>query len=565
MPTGARHSFVTPPELQGAARQYPVVIAGGGPVGLAAAACLARFGVECVVLERSTGAGEGSRAICLSRRTLEILDWIGAAAPFAAKGLGWTRGRAFYRERQIHELSMPHSDAEKFAPMTNLQQYYMEEFLARHCAAQRGIELRWGSELTDVLTGPEQVVASVATPQGSYRLPCRYLVAADGAHSQVRRLLKLPLCGSSFEGRYLIADIQLRSTHPTERRAWFDPPSNPGSTVLMHRQPEDVWRIDYQLLEGDDETHELQPQRVRDRVQRHLEFIGECGPWQLLWTSIYRAHARALESYLHGRVLFAGDAAHLVPIFGVRGLNSGFADVHNLAWKLAWVLRGAAGAALLETYSSERRNATLDILRQAEKSTRFMTPVSRGERLMRDAVLSLAVGHEFVRPLVDPRQSVPYTYRDSPLNTFGADATCGDAAFRAGPGPGAPLRNFRARDGTGAAGYLLDWLGPGFTAVRFMPQAGAAQDAVPLPDFPDVADLSLLVVGGRAVAARGAAAAGRTVFLEDSAGVAPELYDAGSGALYLVRPDGHVCARWKRATRAEVAAAVRVAQGGELR
>jgi len=550
------HVFATPPELNGASRRYPVVIVGAGPVGLATAACLARFGIESVVIEKNRCAGEGSRAICLSRRSLEILDWIGAAEPFVAKGLGWIRGRAFYRDRQIHTLCMPHSEAEKFLPMTNLQQYYMEEFLAQHCAKQPLVGLRWGSALVDLIQEPQEVIGVVDTPEGSYRLRCSYVIAADGARSQVRKLLGLSFLGSSFAGRYLIADIRLPSAYPTERRAWFDPPSNPGSTVLMHKQPEDVWRIDYQLHEHDDETVEVQAQRVRARVQRHLDFIGERGDWELIWTSVYSARSLALESYVHGHVLFAGDAAHLVPIFGVRGLNSGFADAHNLAWKLAWVLNRNADGALLQTYAGERRAATLEIHRQAEKTTRFMTPTTRGDILMRDAALSLAADYEFVRPLVDPRQSVPYSYRESNLNSFSDQKAEGD--FRDGPPPGAPLRNLRVRRGS-TCGHLLDWVGVEFLGVIFMLGDLTPADRGLLADVQLRWHLRLLVVtkvqSGLGVENHD----DRIVLLEDIAGVAARFYDAIPCTLYLVRPDGHVCARWKRAVIAELAAAMRTA------
>jgi 3-(3-hydroxy-phenyl)propionate hydroxylase len=550
------HAFATPPELRNASRRYPVVIVGAGPVGLAAAACLARFGIESVVIEKNCCAGEGSRAICLSRRSLEILDWIGAAEPFVAKGLGWTRGRAFYRDRQIHELCMPHSDAEKFLPMTNLQQYYMEEFLAQHCAMQPLISLRWGSALVNLIQQSEEVIGIVDTPEGRYRLRCSYLIAADGARSQIRKLLGLPFPGSSYAGRYLIADIRLPSTYPTERRAWFDPPSNPGSTVLMHKQPEDIWRIDYQLHEQDDEAVELRAQRVGARVQRHLDFIGERGAWELIWTSIYSARSLALESYIHGQVLFAGDAAHLVPIFGVRGLNSGFADAHNLAWKLARVLQGKADSALLQTYACERRAATLEIHRQAEKTTRFMTPTTRGDILMREAALSLAADHEFVRPLVDPRQSVPYSYHDSRLNSFSDQKS--DAGFRDGPSPGAPLRNLRVRRGS-TSGHLLDWIGTEFLGVFFMLGDLTPADRGLLANVERECHLRLLVVTDVRSDITLVDHGERIIFLQDIAGVAGQLYDARPGTLYLVRPDGHVCARWKRAVIAELASALRTA------
>ena len=197
-------------ELRADTRRYPVVIVGAGPVGLAIAACLARFDIESVVIEKNCGAGEGSRAICLSRRSLEILDWIGAAGPFVAKGLGWTQGRAFYRDRQIHELQMPHDQGEKFLPMTNLQQYYMEEFLAAHCDGQSAVQVRWGNELLGLSVGEdEDRRAHRARRQGTYSLRCSYLIAADGARSQARKLCGLSMNGASFAGRYLIADIRI--------------------------------------------------------------------------------------------------------------------------------------------------------------------------------------------------------------------------------------------------------------------------------------------------------------------------------------------------------------------
>ncbi|MGH8239072.1 MAG: FAD-dependent monooxygenase, partial [Steroidobacteraceae bacterium] len=299
----------------------PVIIVGAGPVGLIAAACLARLGVRALVIDQNAGVVEGSRAVCLSRRTLEILDAIGAVAPFVRKGLGWTHGSAYAGAHLIHRLAMPHGPDDKHWPMTNLQQYYMEEFLLAHCAAL-GVEVRRNTTLVDAAQ-EQGVLLTVATAGGAQTLRADYLIAADGARSGVRHALGLALEGVSYAGRYLIADIRIQSDAPAERRVWFDPPSNRGSTIIMHKQPDDVWRMDYQLQHTDDEERELRAERVRERIQGHLDFIGERAQWQLLWHSIYRAHSLALDRYRHGRILFAGDAAHLVPIFGVRGLNSG--------------------------------------------------------------------------------------------------------------------------------------------------------------------------------------------------------------------------------------------------
>ena len=183
---------------------------------------------------------------------------------------------------------------------------------------------------------------AVSTPAGDYALDADWVVAADGGRSFVREALGLKLKGTSYEGRYVIVDILLDSARPTERLAYFDPPCNPGSTVLVHKQPGNVWRIDYQLRDGEDPDAAIKPENVMPRVESLLEMMGETGDWKPIWTGIYKANALTLASYRHGRVLFAGDAAHLVPIFGVRGANSGIDDADNLAWKLAFVVKGLA-------------------------------------------------------------------------------------------------------------------------------------------------------------------------------------------------------------------------------
>src|SRR5258705_4390658 len=277
------------------------------------------------------------------------------------------------------------------------------------------IELRWQNQVTAANVTQDGATLQVRTPGGAYELDTRYVIAADGARSIVRRSLGLPLKGESYEGCYVIADIRMRSTYPTERRAYFDSPGNPGSTVLLHRQPDDIWRVDYQLPPNESEEEALEEDNVRRHVGRIIEMVGERAPWELEWWSLYKAYTLALDDYRHGPVLFAGDAAHLVPIFGVRGLNSGLADAMHAAWKLAYVVRGLAPEGLLDSYSPERRGATLEIFDLAARSTRFMTPPTRGYRAMRDAALALAVRSELTRSLINPRQSRPYTYAPSPL------------------------------------------------------------------------------------------------------------------------------------------------------
>jgi 3-(3-hydroxy-phenyl)propionate hydroxylase len=542
------YPFKRPPEMAGAASVHPVVIVGGGPVGLALALDLARRGVATVVLEAKDSLSEGSRAICFSRRTLEILEPLGVARAVEEKGLPWTKGKSYFKDKLVFELEMPHATDDRFYPMYNLQQCWLEQFLVDQALKVEAIDLRWQSRVTGVVAAEDGVELSVSTPEGDYELKAAYVVACDGGRSAVRQLMGLKLNGASYEGRYLIADIRLKSDYPTERRAWFNPPSNPHSTLLMHKQPDDIWRIDYQLNDDEDAEVELEEPRIVKRIQDHLDFLGETGRWELDWYSVYKAHCLCLDSYTHGRVIFAGDAAHLVPIFGVRGLNSGMTDANNLAWKLAMIVKGLAPAALLQSYSDERRPATLEIFREAGKSTTFMTPPSRGYSLMREAALSLAVDYPFARPLVNPRQSQPYEYTESVLNSGVAQ----QVEFKAGPPIGAPLRHMKL---SGGQGFLLEHLGLNFTGLYFAGDAGVAPEmAQAFKTLGGEAGLfTLLVVSKKPLPAGGLAA------IADPEGVLFAAHDAVPGTLYLIRPDGHVCGRWRAAKVADLEKAIAAA------
>lgn len=523
-------------------RRPPVVVVGGGPVGLTAAIGLAVHGVPVVLLEADDGVCFGSRAICVSRRSLQIAQRLGAGDGFLAIGLPWTGGRSFYRDTEVLRFSMPQDENQAHPPMVNLAQYHIEQILLERAQQLSDlIDIRWQTRVTALERDDAGTRVSVSTPLGDYRLDADWLVAADGGRSVVREALGLALQGTSYEGRYVIVDILLETDRTTERLAYFDPPCNPGSTVLVHQQPDGVWRIDYQLRDGEDPEAATRPENVMPRVASLLEMMGERGAWSPIWITIYKANALTLEHYRHGRVLFAGDAAHLVPIFGVRGANSGIDDADNLAWKLAFVVKGLADAALLDSYSDERVAAAHENLSQGTKSTEFMAPPSFAFELMRRAVLGLAVRHPVLASLINPRQTSAITYAASPLNAADDEA----APFDAGPAPGAVFAECPLTLVDGASrrqAHLSELLGPGFTLLSFE-AAGA-----PLAPFAELerscADrrVPLRVVS---LAMSDGADASRRQAIDHTGRLFP-LYGATPGTVYLMRPDGHVLGRWRQ-------------------
>lgn len=547
------HPFCRPAEMDGATAVHPVVVVGAGPVGLVTALNLARFGVRCVVLEAERQLCHGSRAIVLTRRSQEILQQAGVIEPFLAKGLPWHQGRSYFRGREVYRMVLTHDPEDRFQPGLNLQQQYIEEYLLEACARTPLIELRWASKVTALAQDADGATLTVDTPEGEYPLRADYVVAADGGRSALRRMLGLRMEGRSYAGNFVIADIKAPLGLPTERLCFFEPDWSPGNNVLVHRQPDDIWRLDYRLPDGETAEEALAPERLHDRICRILAMVGRAVPYQLDWATVYSASTLTLPDYVVGRICFVGDAAHLLPIFGVRGANTGLQDAENLAWKLAFTLRGLGGPALLRSYSDERVAAAREICEEAGKSTRFMTPPTAGFRLMRDAVLSLTLTEDFPKDLLHWRTSRPHSYHGSALNSVAAD----DAGFQGGPACGDTLRNARLAEGD----YLFDRLGTGFHLLAFAGAAGpdaaltevlaaAAQAVVPVRRvlvapraFPDMADVWVADPDGR-LAAR---------------------YAARPGAAYLARPDLHVCARWPAATPAQLRGALATACGAPAR
>lgn len=532
---------------------HPVIVVGAGPVGLATAIDLARHGVPVVLVDDDCTLSTGSRAICFAKRTLDIFDRLGCGDRMVDKGVRWHVGKVFLKDRQIFAFDLLPEAGHQRPAFINLQQYYVEGFLLDCAQAMPNIDIRWKSRAVAVAQHPDHVALTIETPDGCYTLCGRYVVAADGSRSALRRMLGQESHGHTFRDRFLIADVKMEAPFPAERWFWFDPPFHPNQSVLLHRQPDSVWRIDFQLGWDADPVAEKAPERVIPRVQA---LLGPDAKFELEWVSVYTFACVRMDSFRHGRVLFAGDAAHGVSPFGARGANSGVQDAENLAWKLAYVLQGKAPDGLLDTYASEREFAADENIRNSTRATDFITPKSAVSRVFRDAVLTLARDHAFARQLVNSgRLSVPAVLHDSLLNTPDADAFGGAMV------PGAACVDAPVADAPGKP-WLLQHLGNAFVVLVFGPPAGLdAAQAEPLRMLQRGGiPLRVVFVTDAAISASAQAWPGATV-LRDAEGLAANRYDARAGTCYLIRPDQHVCARWRSVDVAGIAAALARATG----
>lgn len=509
---------------------HPVVVVGAGPVGLSAAIDLAQQGVPVVVLDDDDTLSTGSRAICFAKRTLEIFDRLGCGERFVEKGVSWHVGKVFLQDELLYTFDLLPEAGHARPAFINLQQYYVEGYLAERAFALPNLEIRWKSKVTGLAQSAEHAELTVETPEGVETLRARYVIAADGSRSPVRAMMGLESHGRTFKDRFLIADVKMKAEFPTERWFWFDPPFHRNQSVLLHRQPDNVWRIDFQLGWDADPVAEKQPERVIPRVRA---LLGPDAEFELEWVSVYTFRCQRMDSFRHGRVLFAGDSAHGVSPFGARGANSGVQDADNLAWKLKLVLDGRAPERLLDTYAREREFAADENIRNSTRSTDFITPKSPISRVFRDATLKLARDCEFARKLVNSgRLSVPAVLADSPLNTPDRAGDAFACAMR--PGATAVDAPVRAND---AAGWLLQHLRDGFTGMLFGLPGDAAALAQAVAGHALPVRPVLVVPNGHAQPVPG------VDVLEDVDGLIAQRYDARPGTFYLLRPDQHVCAR----------------------
>jgi 3-(3-hydroxy-phenyl)propionate hydroxylase len=536
--------------MQGAPQRRPLVIIGAGPVGLAAAIDARLQGLDVLLFDEDDSVSIGSRAVCYAKRALEILDRLGVGDPVVEKGVSWNVGRTFMKEEEVYRFNLVPDAGHKRPGMINLQQYHLEEALVKR-ATELGVDLRWKYKVASVTPLEDGARISLETPDGAFDIEADWVVVADGARSNVRRQLGLDIEGHVFKDRFLIADVVMKADYPAERWFWFDPPFHPNQSVLLHKQSDNVWRIDFQLGWDADPEEEKKPENIMPRVKAMLGDDREC---TLEWASIYTFQCRRMKNFRHGHLLFAGDAAHQVSPFGARGANSGFQDTDDLMWKLALVIKGLAPDGLLDTYDADRVYAADENIRNSTRSTDFITPKSAVSKLFRNAALELARTQPFARKLVNSgRLSVPAFLVHSALNTPDVDTFAGDMV------PGAPLDDAPvAVNGVSASqGWLLDQLGNRFVLLAFADSASQIDTTLPALRAQAAALAGAPIpVESVLVTAHGGASVPGLSTLHDRDGLVAQRLDARPGTCYLIRPDQHVAARWRAFDAAAVLAAL---------
>ena len=507
----------------------PVLVVGAGPVGQTTALLLARWGVPSVVLDKRPARDlVGSKAICQQRDVLDIWASVGAGEQIAAEGVTWTTARTFHRADELFAHTFADAGSSPFPPFVNLSQSRTEEILDERIAGEPLIDLRWGREVTDL--------AAHSAP---------FTVLCTGAAGALRRTLGVTFDGFSFDDRFLICDI--RTDLPgwaTERRFFFDPEWNPGRQVLVHPCPDGTFRIDWQVPADYDLDAEVASGALDQRIRA---IIGD-RPYEIVWKSVYRFHSRIASRMRVGRVLLAGDAAHLVSPFGARGLNSGVADAENAAWKIAHVGYGWAPEELLESYHAERHAAAAENLAVTTATMDFLVPPDPERAAHRADVLARAAVDPAAHAHVNSgRLAEPFWYHESPLTT--PDPTR--------PFGGRPARGEVPPPGPGVLVPDVPWV-PG--APPPCQQGDTPDVQCPQGDIPDVGRpgsdppnrlralareglLVLLACGAdRAAAdaaARAVAAPVRVAPLDPAVAAA---LGARPGEAWVLRPDAHVAA-----------------------
>ncbi|HEU0012422.1 MAG TPA: FAD-dependent monooxygenase [Longimicrobium sp.] len=440
-----------------------VLVAGAGPTGLALACDLAWRGVRVRIVDRAPEPSPYSRAVGVLPRTLELLENVGAADEIVARGVAFSSLNVYGGARRLGalEIEVP----SRYPHVVSLPQGDTERILAARLAALGG-RVERGTELAEVHPRAGGVRAVLARGDARETVEVPWLVSCEGAHSVTRRALGIPFRGRAYAETFALADAEIAGIGWPRGHVFL---SADGVFFLAPMPGEQRFRVVVSL-------HGSAPEQApnADDFGRWLEArvrpaVPDAALLGVGWTSYFRIHRRMVPALRHGRVLLAGDAAHIHSPAGGQGMNAGIQDALNLGWKLALVIQGRAGERLLDSYDAERLPVSRAILKATDRFTRAGLLRWPPARAVRDRVLGALLASRAARGTLQLAQTgLAIHYRGSP-------------AVAPDRGP-APRPGERAPDVPFAGGRLYDHLRhPGFTLLLF-PPADHTNDARAMGD-----------------------------------------------------------------------------------
>ncbi|MDR8760110.1 FAD-dependent monooxygenase [Burkholderia multivorans] len=521
----------------------PVLIVGAGPTGLAAAMSLARARVPVRVIDKLAAPAPYSRAIGIQARTLELLEQHRAVEPFLALGHRAHAAALHADGRVIARLDFDPLQT-RYPYLLLLDQSVTERLLAEHLA-ELGVTIERGVTLVECDAGGASLDVTLRDAGGrDERFSPSYLIAADGAHSTVRHLLGIGFAGRAFEQTFLLADFAAIPDWPEDEIHLF---TTPDGIAGLFPLGSGRYRLVADRPPVGDVSPDSPPPSLADCEAVVRARIGaSIAPSDLAWSSYFRLHSRMVERLRHGRVFFAGDAAHIHSPAGAQGMNTGVQEAFNLGWKLARVLAGGAPDRLLDTYHTERHPIERDVLRQTSLVTQIVEADHGAMKLLRDHLVPLLVSLGPLRDAV--RRSVSelgVQYRKSPLTL--------ERVLDGGPRAGerAPDALLHVIDGplgqAPGTARLYDVHDPASLTLLLLeaPSSTGLDDVSPL-----AADAQALIQRLERIMP-GAVRAWRVTDVEgDGADTLVQAYGRSRPAFYLLRPDGYIAARGRASSDA---------------
>jgi len=503
-----------------------VGIVGAGPVGLACALRLSSFGIPTVLFDAKPHlVKQGSKACLIQGDVLEILENFGCGEKVAEEGVPWRIGHTYIRGKEIDRMEYPSRVG--FSQFVNISQFRIEQILLEALEQSPLCTIKWGHEVVGLEQEGSGIELLLKTAGNTEKMYFRYLIGCDGIRSKMREMIGVEWTGYTHKDRFLITDIYTKLAISKERHFHFDPPFNPGRQLVMHPQPNDMWRIDWQLPPDADIEKERKTGALDQRIRAVIGNI----PYKLDWLSTYRFNQRVVDRFRVGNVFLAGDAAHALPPYGSRGMNSGIQDADNLAWKLALVIDEGADETLLDTYHSERYAAAKENLRISEATIRFMVPPTPAKKAWRNFLLAASsVFPIFRKSLNSGKMAEPFRYTNSEIIEGGSATSivgefAPDIAVALGEGRKTRLR-WTCR-GKFSFVYFCKSEADLETLIKKLPPASANKQfqtivVLPISEFPNKLPASIT-----------------PVFVDDLPG-SIGAYCQGNANWYLVRPDGHI-------------------------